>query len=61
MSKDTGWHKMIIRFPENLVWYDKKKKIYWVEVDDPENLVMGILASQTAKGKAVVIRRDEDE
>ena len=52
---------MIIRFPKDLVWYDKKKKIYWVEVDDPEKLVMGILASQTAKGKAVVIRRDEDE
>lgn len=61
MSKDTGWHKMIIRFPKDLVWYDKKKKIYWVEVDDPEKLVMGILASQTAEGKAVVIRRDEDE
>lgn len=61
MSKDTGWTKMILRFPEDLVWHDKKKKIYWVEVDDPEKLVMGILASQTAKGKAVVIRRDEDE
>ena len=61
MSKDTGWTKMILRFPEYLVWHDKKKKTYWVEVDDPEKLVMGILASQTAKGKAVVIRRDEDE
>lgn len=52
---------MIIRFPKDIVWYDKKRKIYWVELKDPKKLVMGILAAQSGKGKAVVIKRDDDE
>ena len=61
MKEDIEWHGMIIRFPKDMVWYDKKRKLYWVEVKDPKKLVMGILAAQTGKGKAAVIKRDEDE
>lgn len=58
---DIKWHKMIIRFPKDIVWYDKKRKIYWAEVRDPQKLVTGILATMSAEGKAVVMGRDEDE
>lgn len=61
MKEDIEWHGMIVRFPKDIVWYDKKRKLYWVEVKDPKKLVMGILAAQTEKGRAVVIKRDDDE
>lgn len=61
MSDDFESNPMIIRFPKDIVWYDKKRKIYWVEVRDPQKLVTGILAAMSAEGKAVVLRRDENE
>lgn len=61
MKEDIDWHGMIIRFPKDLVWYDKKRKLYWVEVKDPKKLVMEILAVQSGEGKAAVIKRDGDE
>lgn len=51
MKEDIEWHGMIIRFPKDIVWYDKKRKIYWVEVKDPKKLVMGILAAQSGEGR----------
>lgn len=61
MTDDFEANPMIIRFPKDIVWYDKKRKIYWVEVRDPQKLVTGILAAMSAEGKAIVLRRDEDE
>jgi hypothetical protein len=61
MKEDIEWHRMLIRFPKDIVWYDKKRKLYWVEVKDPKKFVMGILAVQSGKGKHAVIKRDEDE
>ena len=61
MKEDIEWHGMIIRFPKDIVWYDKKRKLYWVEVKDPKKLVIGILEAQLGKGMADVIKRDDDE